>query len=72
LLVPERSPKDLAGAILRLVREPDTGRRMGLEGRNRVEQFFDVRRMVAQYEQLYLEPRPHRRRPKGRPAVPQQ
>ncbi len=59
LLVPERSPAELAGAILRLLRDPEMGRRMGLEGRHRVEQYFDVRRMVAQYERLYLEPRPH-------------
>jgi Glycosyl transferases group 1 len=58
LLVPERSPVELASALLRLIRDPETGRRMGLEGRHRVEQYFDVRRMVAQYERLYLEPRP--------------
>jgi len=59
LLVPERSPAELAGAILWLLRNPVMGRRMGLEGRHRVEQYFDVRRMVAEYEQLYLEHRPH-------------
>ncbi len=59
LLVPERSPAELAGAILRLLRDPEMGRRMGLEGRHRVEQCFDVRRMVAEYERLYLDLPPH-------------
>jgi glycosyltransferase involved in cell wall biosynthesis len=56
LLVPERSPADLAAAILRVLRDPAFGRRMGARGRQRVEELFDVRRMVAEYERLYLDP----------------
>jgi glycosyltransferase involved in cell wall biosynthesis len=54
-LVPTRSPVDLAEAILKLIGDPQQGRSMGLAGRTRVERDFDVRRMVAEYESLYLE-----------------
>jgi glycosyltransferase involved in cell wall biosynthesis len=53
LLVPPKSPELLARAILRLRSSHDEAHRMGAEGRRRVEQFFDVRRMVADYEALY-------------------
>ncbi len=53
-LVPSDDSAALAGAILRLWRDPDAARRMGLDGRRRVERLFDVRRMVADYEALYL------------------
>jgi glycosyltransferase involved in cell wall biosynthesis len=55
LLVPARDPSALAAPILRLVQDPEEGRRMGREGRERVEHHFDVRRMVAEYEEIYLE-----------------
>jgi glycosyltransferase involved in cell wall biosynthesis len=54
LLVPMKSPVDLAAAILRICRDPERGRQMGRAGRRRVELNFDVRRMVAAYETLYL------------------
>jgi glycosyltransferase involved in cell wall biosynthesis len=54
LIVPARDPAALAQAILRLQRDADEGRQMGLAGRRRVEEHFDVRRMVAAYESLYL------------------
>jgi glycosyltransferase involved in cell wall biosynthesis len=53
LLVPPGSPPELARAMLRLQRDPDRSRRMGLAGRKRVERHFDIRRMVADYEALY-------------------
>jgi glycosyltransferase involved in cell wall biosynthesis len=56
LLVPPAAPVDLARALLRLGRDPEVGRRMGLAGRRRAVQCFDVRRTVAAYEQLYLAP----------------
>src|SRR5439155_6486410 len=49
LLVPSCDPAALAKAILRLRRDPEVCSRMGEAGRRRVERFFDVRRMVAQY-----------------------
>jgi glycosyltransferase involved in cell wall biosynthesis len=53
LLVPPRAPAELAAAMVHLLRSPDTRRRMGQAGRCRVEQHFDVRRMVAEYEAHY-------------------
>jgi glycosyltransferase involved in cell wall biosynthesis len=53
LLVPARDPAALAGALVRLWDDPELGRRLGQAGRARVEAHFDVRRMVAAYEDLY-------------------
>ncbi len=54
LLVPPESPAELASAMLRLLHDPEGGHRMGRAGRLWVEQHFDIRRMVADYEALYL------------------
>jgi glycosyltransferase involved in cell wall biosynthesis len=54
LLIPKRSPELLADAMLKIYREPELGRAMGLAGRQRVETCFDARQMVARYEALYL------------------
>jgi glycosyltransferase involved in cell wall biosynthesis len=56
LLVPPGNPSALANAMLRLWRDGELGRRMGQAGRRRVEDHFDVRRMVARYEAMYLRP----------------
>jgi glycosyltransferase involved in cell wall biosynthesis len=53
LLVPPRDPAALAVAILNLRRNTGERTRLGLAGRERVEEHFDVRRMVANYEELY-------------------
>ncbi len=53
LLVPPRQPAALAGALVRLLRDPDAGKDFARAGRQRAEAQFDVRRMVAQYEALY-------------------
>ena len=42
LIVPQRAPEALAGAIDRLLDDPDLGRRLGDAGRRRVEQSFDA------------------------------
>jgi glycosyltransferase involved in cell wall biosynthesis len=50
-------PKDCAGlasALLHLWRNPEECSRLGRAGRRRVEEHFDVRRMVDRYEELYL------------------
>jgi glycosyltransferase involved in cell wall biosynthesis len=60
VLVPTRQPDQLARAMLSLWRDPERCRAMGLAGRRRVEQHFDIRQMVAAYEALY--------RPFHRPA----
>jgi len=54
LLVPPADPAALADVLLRLRRTPDLARRLGTAGRQRVEERFDVRPMVAAYEELYL------------------
>lgn len=53
LLVPARSPGDLAAAMLGLWRDPEASRRIGRAGRERVEQSFDVRRTIGRYERIY-------------------
>ena len=54
LLVPPGDPATLAAAVLRLRRDDAERRRMGAAGRRRVERRFDVRRMTAAYERIYL------------------
>jgi glycosyltransferase involved in cell wall biosynthesis len=55
LLVPPADPAALADAIVRLCNDPFGRERMGRAGGRRAEELFDVRRMVAQYEALYME-----------------
>lgn len=52
-LAPPRAPAELARMIVSTLCDPEASRRMGLAGRRRVEDHFDVRKMVASYEQLY-------------------
>ena len=54
LLAPPGDPAALAAAILRLRRDDLERRRMERAGRRRVERCFDVRRMTAEYEKMYL------------------
>jgi glycosyltransferase involved in cell wall biosynthesis len=53
LLVPTRSPEKMAEAIVQLYRDPARRRQMGQAARQRVEDHFDIRQMVAAYEDLY-------------------
>jgi glycosyltransferase involved in cell wall biosynthesis len=75
LLVASQSVPELAAALDRLRRDPESCRRMGLAGRQRVEELFDIRRMVRDYEELYHEdcrrrPAVNRaKEPTGRPRV---
>jgi glycosyltransferase involved in cell wall biosynthesis len=55
LLVAPQSPNELAAALLRVYRQPHRARLMGLAAHHRVAELFDVRRMVAAYEGIYLE-----------------
>lgn len=55
LLVPPQDPAGLAAAIATLRRDPFEAQAMGRAGRHRAEARFDVRRMAARYEDLYLE-----------------
>jgi glycosyltransferase involved in cell wall biosynthesis len=53
LLVPPRSPAALAAAMLEMLSDPNRARQMGLAGRRRVEEHFDLRSSVERYEELY-------------------
>jgi glycosyltransferase involved in cell wall biosynthesis len=53
ILVPAGAPDDLAVAMLTVLRDPARASRMGLAGRNRVEEHFNLRRTVARYERIY-------------------
>lgn len=55
LLVPPRDPQALAGAIVRLLGDPELRRRMGQAGRERVREHFSVDQMVRRTEALYEE-----------------
>ena len=53
-LVAPADAAELASALVDLEANPNGARVMGRAGRERVERLFDVRRMVAEYEALYL------------------
>ena len=53
LLVPERDPRSLATAILRLLDHPDEGRRMGEAGRARVASELNWDAIAAIHDGLY-------------------
>jgi sugar transferase (PEP-CTERM/EpsH1 system associated) len=54
-LVAAADPAALAAGIVRMCRERGEGLAMGSRGRRRVEEHFDVRTMMQQYEHLYDE-----------------
>ncbi|MFH1881982.1 MAG: glycosyltransferase [Planctomycetota bacterium] len=54
LLVPPNDEQALAEAILSLLREPDTRRRLGRKAKKRAED-FSVEKIIPQYEQLFLD-----------------
>jgi glycosyltransferase involved in cell wall biosynthesis len=56
LLVPCGDPAALALAMLECSSDPERAARMGRAARQRVEEYFDIRRMVSAYEDLYLQP----------------
>jgi glycosyltransferase involved in cell wall biosynthesis len=53
-LVRAEVPEELAAAILQIRRHVEDAQIMGRAGRRRVESCFDIRKMVSQYEGLYL------------------
>jgi glycosyltransferase involved in cell wall biosynthesis len=54
ILVPPRNPRELAGAVLQLIKDEELGARLGLAARKKIESCFSVERMVRETEQLYL------------------
>ena len=55
IVVPPRSPKELADAILRILEDGELRRRLGERGRERVLKLFTYRRFLEEYRRLYLE-----------------
>jgi glycosyltransferase involved in cell wall biosynthesis len=53
LIVPPKSPRDLADAMLSLVHDPARRGDLGAGGRRRVEEAFSLARMIRAYESLY-------------------
>ena len=53
VLVPGQSIDALAGAILRLLRNPEEGRSMGLRGVERIDAVFSLEEMGSRYCSLY-------------------
>ena len=54
-LVPDQNPDALAAAMLQMLAKRETWPAMGQQGRQRVEQQFEIRTMIRQYEELYTE-----------------
>jgi sugar transferase (PEP-CTERM/EpsH1 system associated) len=54
LLVPPADPAALAQSVMKIWEDRALGYQMGVAGRRRAERCFDIRRMVAEYEALYL------------------
>jgi len=52
-LVPAADPEALAGAILEMFRHPEEARQMGLNGRARVEKYFNWSVICDQTESIY-------------------
>ena len=53
LLVEPRSPERFADALRQIWTQPAQAQQMGKAGRRRVEEHFDVRHMIIQYQSLY-------------------
>jgi glycosyltransferase involved in cell wall biosynthesis len=53
LLVPPGDSHSLVQALLRVLRDPERGRRMGRKGRARLEREFSVEKMVRATERIY-------------------
>ncbi len=62
-LVPDQNPEALATAMLQMLAHRDQWPAMGELGRRRVEQQFEIRTMIRQYEELYTEVLGSRTRP---------
>ena len=55
LLVESGNPRAFADALIQLIKDPLKRERMGLRGRERVEEFFTAERMAGQTLALYEE-----------------
>ncbi|WP_299461657.1 glycosyltransferase [uncultured Gimesia sp.] len=55
LLVPSANPAKLAAAIIQMCDQQADWQQMGQQARARVEQHFNIRSMIKEYENLYLD-----------------
>jgi len=55
ILVPARSPTDLADGLLRVLRDEELARRLGERARQRVLELFTYERFLENYRRVYLE-----------------
>jgi len=53
LIVPPKSPHDLADAVTYLVRSPERRQRMGLLGKKRISTLFPPDKFICQHEAFY-------------------
>jgi glycosyltransferase involved in cell wall biosynthesis len=65
LLVKPNDPADLAEATIRILREPERARSMGMEGRKIVEDEFTVQGMCQRMHDLYRSMLAQRPRPRA-------
>ena len=56
VLVAGASPGDWAGALIGLLNDPDRRRRLGTAARRRVDEEFEIGRVVGRYVALYRRP----------------
>lgn len=54
ILVPPKDPSALAKAVIRVLKDKEWARAMGLSARGKVEQDFSVEKMVAETEKVYV------------------
>ncbi len=54
-LVPAEAPEAMAAALLAMLDDPGRARAMGRGGRRRVEEHFDLQKVVREYEGLYVQ-----------------
>jgi starch synthase len=55
LLVPPGDPRELAGAISKLLRQPSLAEQMGRNGSQRVAEYFTMEKMAKRNEAYYYE-----------------
>ena len=53
LLVPEKNPEAIAHAVLRLLKDPGLGQRLGQQGYAYAREYYDWDRIMAQYDVIY-------------------
>jgi glycosyltransferase involved in cell wall biosynthesis/GT2 family glycosyltransferase len=70
LLIPPEDSQAVASAVVRLVKDPESRRRMGANGRKLVHRRFDKSLMVGQVEHIYQNLVDRQRRPAAHSKTP--